>query len=99
MTNILFLCYLLIVKEKQLPSNTKRIQLSQSVGVGQPLTIKKPSHQISIVNELEEFFRPRYKSDYFAQSGKRRRPRYVADRLGNHFITLKVISISYKYFF
>ena len=76
-------------------SNTKQIELSQSVGVGQPHQFGKPSHRIQIMYELEESFRPRYKSDYFAQNGKKRRPRYVADRHDNHFITLKVIEISF----
>ncbi len=76
-------------------SITKQIELSQSVGVGQPHQIRKPSHRIHIVNDLELFFRPRYKSDYFSQNGKKRRPRYVADRNDNHFIMLKVIQISF----
>ncbi len=71
-------------------SNAKQIELSQSVGVGLPQKTLTPSHKVHIVHALEEFFRPRYKSDYFAQNGKSRKPRYVADRIGNHFITLQV---------
>ncbi len=81
-----------IEKTKKVKTNKKPISLSSSVGVGVPHRILKPSHQIELVHDLEEKFRPRYKSDYFAQNGKNRKPRYVTDRLGNHFITLKVIS-------
>jgi hypothetical protein len=97
-----YFIYLLIEKEKKLKSNTKQIELSQSVGVGLPQKIVKSSSQkINIVYDLEEFFRARYKSDYFAQNGKSRKPRYVADRHGNHYITLKVIkkfSLNFFYF-
>jgi hypothetical protein len=79
-----------VEKGKKLHPNTKQIELSPSVGVGLPQKTIKPSHKIYIVHPLEEFFRPRYKSDYFAQNGKSRKPRYVADRAGTHFITLKV---------
>jgi hypothetical protein len=61
------------------------------VGVGVPQRSLKSSHKIEIVNELEEKYRPRYKSDYFAQNGTQRKPRYVADRHGNHYITVKVM--------
>jgi hypothetical protein len=80
-------------KEKKLPSNGKQIELSQSVGVGLPQRALKHLHKIEIVYPLEMTYRPRYKSDYFAQSGKSRKPRYVADRTGNHFITLRVREI------
>ncbi|CAF1026984.1 unnamed protein product [Rotaria sordida] len=78
-----------IGKNKKVKSN-KPIFLSSSVDVGIPKTLLQSSHKIELVNELEETFRPRYKSDYFAQNGKTRKPRYVADRRGNHFITLRV---------
>ena len=48
------------------------------------------SHKIAIVRKLEKYFRLRYKSDYFSQYGRKRKPRYVADELKNHFITLEV---------
>ncbi len=73
-------------------SNKKPILLSSSVGVGAPQRLAKPSRKIEILSDLEEKYRPRYKSDYFAQSGKNRKPRYVTDRQGNHYITLKVKS-------
>jgi len=79
-----------VKKLKKLNQIKKQIPLSQSVGVGVPQKFSKLSHQIEIVNDLEETYRPRYKSDYFAQNGKLRKPRYVADRLGNHYVTLKV---------
>jgi hypothetical protein len=72
--------------------NKKPIPLSSSVGVGLPQRLLKRSYKIEIVYELEAKFRPRYKSDYFGQNGKKRRPRYVTDRNGKHCITLKVIS-------
>jgi hypothetical protein len=74
-------------------SYAKQIELSQSVGVGLPQKTTKSCRMISIVHQLEEFYRPRYKSDYFTQCGKTRKPRYVADRIGNHFVSLKVIQI------
>lgn len=74
------------VQRRQAP-----LPLSQSVGVGEPQQIINATQKkIAIVNDLEEWFRPRYKSDYFAQNGNSRKPRYVADRKGNHFVTLKV---------
>jgi hypothetical protein len=69
----------------------KPLKLSQSVGVGVPQRITNAAQIISILYLLEEAYRARYKSDYFTQGGKTRKPRYVADRIGNHFITLKVI--------
>lgn len=66
------------------------IPLSQSVGVGTPQKIHNTNSKLQIVNQLEESFRPRYKSDYFAQNGNSRKPRYVADRKGNHFVTIQV---------
>ncbi|UJR34769.1 hypothetical protein I4U23_027548 [Adineta vaga] len=50
------------------------------------------SIKLEIVNDLEEIYRPRYKSDYFSQNGRIRKPRYVADRVGNHYVTLKMTS-------
>ncbi|CAF4015669.1 unnamed protein product [Rotaria sordida] len=88
-----------IENKNESKSNTRPIELSSSVGVGQPQISIKPSHQIQIVFPLEEFFRARYKkeffrarykSDYFTHDGKSRKPRYVADRVGNHFITLQI---------
>jgi hypothetical protein len=64
----------------------KPIPLSQSVAVG--LTIS-PYH-IELSGPLEAYYRPRYKSDYFAASGIVRKPRYVADHTGHHYIPLKV---------
>jgi hypothetical protein len=95
--NILF--YLIkIEKNKKVQSNRKQIPLSQSVGVGPLQNLSKRSPKIIVVYPLEELFRPRYKSDYYTQNGKVRRPRYVADRVGNHFITLKVILIFFMNF-
>ncbi|CAF4844484.1 unnamed protein product [Rotaria sp. Silwood1] len=76
--------------KKRSELNTRPIELSRSVDVGQSQIPIKPSHKIQIVHPLEEFFRPRYKSDYFTYDGKTRKPRYVADRVGNHCVTLKV---------
>ncbi|CAF3395951.1 unnamed protein product [Rotaria socialis] len=71
-------------------SHKEPIFLSTSVDVGVPQRSSQCSHKIEIVHELEEKFRPRYKSDYFAQNGTKRKPRYVADRFGNHYIMLRV---------
>lgn len=74
-------------------SNKIPIELSSSVGVGIPQRLSKPIHKIDIMHDLEEQYRPRYKSDYFAQNGRTRKPRYVTDRQGNHYVSLKVKSI------
>jgi len=79
-----------IEKNKKVKSNKKPILLSSSVGVGIPQRSLKSSHKIEIVNDLEEKYRPRYKSDYFGQNGITRKPRYVTDRQGNHYVTLKI---------
>lgn len=72
------------------------VPLSDSVAVGVPPNLFKQSHSIQVKFELEESFRPRYKSDYFGMNGKTRKPRYVADRKGNHFITLNVSLLHMK---
>lgn len=46
--------------------------------------------QLQLVYPLESTYRARYKSDYFPQNGLVRKPRYIADNAGNHFITLQV---------
>lgn len=45
---------------------------------------------MQLVHQLEDTYRARYKSDYFPQKGEPRRPRYVADNRGNHFVSLQV---------
>jgi hypothetical protein len=81
-----------VEKNRKAKSSKKSILLSSSVGVGVPQRPLKSTHTIEIVNELEEKYRPRYKSDYFAQNGTTRKPRYVTDRHDNHYVTLKVKS-------
>jgi hypothetical protein len=61
------------------------IALSASVAV----TVPTP-HQLQLVHPLEDTYRARYKSDYFPQKGAPRRPRYVADSEGNHFVKLQL---------
>lgn len=61
------------------------ILLSKSVAV----TCQTPN-QLQIVHALEDTYRARYKSDYFPQNGTVRRPRYVADKNGNHYVTLQM---------
>ncbi|UJR25781.1 hypothetical protein I4U23_007134 [Adineta vaga] len=79
------------IKEKKHQSSPVQILLSQCVDVGQPqINMKEQSHAIAIVHDLEECFRARYKSDYFAQNGRKRKPRYIMDALGNHFVTVQV---------
>jgi len=72
-------------------SKSNHVLLSGSVGVTMPKKLKDSSHRIEIVNDLEANYKPRYKSDYFSQDGNVRKPRYVADQLGNHYVTIKVI--------
>jgi hypothetical protein len=66
-------------------SNDQSILLGQTVAV----TVLTPN-QLSLVHALEDTYRARYKSDYFPQKGEVRRPRYVADNVGNHFVTLQM---------
>ncbi len=75
--------YLYLVRIKNLSDQS--ISLSNSVAV----TVPTPN-QLQLVYPLEDTYRPRYKSDYFPQKGAVRRPRYVADNVGNHFVTLQV---------
>ena len=73
--------------KKRKKSQRKEILLSDSTMVGSML---RSMYKVEIVHPLETFYRPRYKSDYFAQNGLKRKPRYDADRFNNHYITLKV---------
>jgi hypothetical protein len=50
------------------------------------------SVELQIVNDLQDRYRLRYKSDYVSPRGLFRRPRCVKDRQGNHYVTLKVSS-------
>ncbi|UJR23130.1 hypothetical protein I4U23_026150 [Adineta vaga] len=79
-----------IGKSSKKNKNKKPIPLSSSVAVGVPQRIIPVSHEIKLVFDLEAKYRPRYKSDYFTNSGSIRKPRYVADRSGNHYISVKV---------
>jgi len=65
--------------------NDQAISLSESVAV----TVPTPN-QLQLVHTLEDTYRARYKSDYFPQKGSVRRPRYVADNAGNHYVTLQM---------
>lgn len=76
--------------EKKLPTKghlDSSIELSKSVAV----TVPTPN-QLKIIYQLEDTYRARYKSDYFPQSGSFRRPRYVADKEGHHYITIQMPS-------
>lgn len=48
------------------------------------------SLELQIVNDLQETYRPRYKFDYFTAAAPTGRLCYVADRLGNRYVSLKV---------
>ena len=48
------------------------------------------SLELQIVNDLEETYRPRYKCEYVSPTRQTRVSRYVTDRLGNHYVSLKV---------
>lgn len=69
---------------------TSPVPLSNSVGITIPKQGQSLPRPIEIVHDLELEFKGRYKSDYFSQEGTVRKPRYVADRDGNHCVTLKV---------
>jgi hypothetical protein len=66
-------------------AETASVALSDCVAVS---TCKQG--QLQLIYPLENVYRARYKSDYFPQSGAVRRPRYIADNAGNHFITIQV---------
>ncbi|CAF0973543.1 unnamed protein product [Adineta steineri] len=74
----------------QVQSETNPLLLSQSIRVAVPKKPKDPLHEIRIVNGLKKAYKARYKSDCFSQNGTVRKPRYVADENGNHFVTLEV---------
>ncbi|CAF2313106.1 unnamed protein product [Rotaria sp. Silwood2] len=80
-----------IDKNTYVKSKSTSIPLSKSVGVTIPKQSLNSLHQIDIVHDLELSYKPRYKSDYFSQDGTIRKPRYVADRIGNHFVTINVV--------
>ena len=86
--NIVFRVY--SDRNTQLSMKSSHVLLSSSVGVPQLKKHQGLPRPFEIVNDLEEDYKPRYKSDYFAQDGKVRPPRYVADKLGNHFVSIKV---------
>ncbi|UJR25783.1 hypothetical protein I4U23_007136 [Adineta vaga] len=73
-----------VEKSAKGPSD-QSILLSQSVAV-----TDSTRNQLQLHFPLETTYRARYKSDYFPQNGNVRRPRYVADDHGNHFVTLKI---------
>jgi predicted nucleotide-binding protein (sugar kinase/HSP70/actin superfamily) len=52
----------------------------------------KNSVELQIVNDLEDRYRPCYKPVYVLPSRQLRRSRYVSDRQGNNYVTLKVSS-------
>ncbi|CAF0964854.1 unnamed protein product [Didymodactylos carnosus] len=79
-----------IIKNSK-PDITTSIPLSQSVGI-MPVS----PYQLQILFPLEEMYRPRYKSDYFPESGNVRKPRYVSDSVGNHFISLKIPTVYFS---
>jgi hypothetical protein len=75
----------------QMSTKSNDVLLSSSVGVTMPKNPKGSSYPLEVVNDLEVNYKPRYKSDYFSQDGTVRKPRYVADRFGHHYVTIKVI--------
>ncbi len=81
--------------QSSLQSN--HVILSQSVGVTLPKKFESTSRSIEVVNELELEYKARYKSDYFSQDGKNRPPRYVADQLNNHFVSIRVREFKQKF--
>ncbi|CAF1294592.1 unnamed protein product, partial [Didymodactylos carnosus] len=56
----------------------------------EPKMVHHHLNELQLVYPLEETFRPRYKRDYFPQNGCVRKPRYVSDSVGNHFVSLKI---------
>jgi hypothetical protein len=94
--NIVFRIYSGINPQLSLKSNY--VMLSSSVGVTMPKKFERTSCPIQI-SDLEHDYKARYKSDYFSQDGKVRPPRYVADRSGNHFVSIKVRELKQKFSF
>jgi len=66
-------------------SQDQSISLSRSVAVTNPAP-----NSLQLMYPLEDTYRPRYKSDYFPSKGAVRRPRYVADNAGHHYISLQM---------
>lgn len=94
----LFLFYFYSDEIANASSKSKHVPLSSSVAVPVLKPTQYSSSQIQVVHALEETFKPRYKSDYFSQDGTIRKPRYVADQKGNHYVSLRVISSLNKIF-
>lgn len=52
---------------------------------------------IRLISPIEKTYRARYKSDYFPQNNAPRKPRYIADLHGNHFLQIQVYRV-YNHF-
>jgi len=72
------------------PVRTKTSQ-DQSISLSRSVAVTNPApNSLQLMYPLEDTYRPRYKSDYFPSKGAVRRPRYVADNAGHHYISLQV---------
>lgn len=58
-------------------------------GISTSHVIQK-SLELQIVNDLQETYRPCFKSEHAASMGQTRALHYARDRLGNNWVTLKV---------
>ena len=97
-----FRCFVIIFRlclghTPQVSAQQNDVPLSQSVAVPRTKQELTTTPAIEIVHELEETYKPRYKTDNLSQGKVIRSPRYVTDRYGNHYITLKVTLITSMY--
>lgn len=74
------------------PQNEKiqtKVSSDQSINLSLSVAVTTPTpNSLQLVYPLEDIYRPRYKSDYFPSKGAVRRPRYVSDNAGHHYVSL-----------
>lgn len=80
---ISYICFISAAPSSMVP-------LSSSVDVTHTIEQLTSSHPIELEYALESEYKPRYKSDYFPQSGNVRPPRFVTDCNGKNYVTLQV---------
>lgn len=79
------------INRSQNEKSITKISSDQSINLSRSVAVTNPTPKsLQLKHPLEDTYRPRYKSDYFPSKGSVRRPRYVADNAGHHYITLQM---------
>ena len=79
-----------MVSTSKLGAIEKREAKKKPIPLSESVALTTSPYYIELIGPLEASYRARYKSDYFANNGIVRKPRYVADHNGHHYIPLKV---------